>query len=61
MLLMELVHNRNDTYRGCGAGRPETVSSPPIHEGIGNALRCAYQRGEQSLPAEFAGLLDKLR
>ena len=36
------------------------VRVPPVHEGIGNALRAAYRGAGAALPAELRSLLEKL-
>lgn len=37
-----------------------TISAPHRHEGIGNALRAAFDQGSYGLPDEMAKLLRKL-
>ena len=46
---------------GVGLRRLETVTAPPAHAGIGNALRRAYCESASALPSDMAALLDKLR
>lgn len=41
--------------------REQIVSIPASHEGVGNALRCAFIPASSVLPDEFADLLAQLR
>lgn len=37
-----------------------TVTAPARHEGVGNALRAAFDPGSYGLPEDFMNLLNKL-
>jgi len=41
--------------------RARTISAPAYHEGVGNALRAAFDPGCYGVPDEFAALLAKIR
>ena len=40
--------------------RGRTISAPAYHEGVGNALRAAFDPGNYSVPDEFARLLKRI-
>lgn len=59
MLVME---KPNPSYSSAptSSGQPRTVQAPSRHEGIGNALRSAFDPGSYGLPADMAHLLRRM-
>lgn len=41
-------------------GQPQTVHAPQRHEGIGNALRTAFDPGSYGMPEDMARLLRQI-
>ncbi|WP_336958433.1 hypothetical protein [Sphingobium aquiterrae] len=63
--MTELRHNRTaqDNAQNGAAGRAMqfvTVASPTPHEGVGCALRSAYETSPLSLPDDMAALMNRL-
>lgn len=59
MLVMDKPHP-SQTSVHARLGAPRTVHAPQRHEGIGNALRAAFDPGSYGLPDDMAKLLKRM-
>jgi hypothetical protein len=58
---MELRDRHDSAYRGFALARWMSVRTPPLHEGVGDALRRSYAPRADDVPDDMMQLLDQLK
>lgn len=54
------ARNHNQGLKGAPSQRSQTIALPNDREGIGNALRSAFDSGRWNLPEDMRQLLSRL-